>query len=138
MNYPSLKPSDRSSRRQVSIYVDVETNAIIRSKAAREDVTVQEVVAKAINLALAQLDLPAALNPVRLRVFRRMNRPAAQRTSPKESRNGKVSLSGWYDRKEVQALGAICEERGVSSQALGADGLRLWLGGVDRPHALQE
>lgn len=123
----------------MSIYVDAETNRIVRARAARDGLPIQEVVAQAINLALAARGRQPALNPTRLRVFRRVNRPAAERTSPKESRNGKITLSGWYDRKEVQSLAEHCSALGESSQVIGVAGLGLWLAqGVEIAHPLQE
>lgn len=127
MSYPSFKPSDRVSRKQVAIYMDVDLNALVRAKAARAGIPLQEVLAAAMNLGLAEHGLAPVLNPLRLKVFRRVNRPAAERTSIKSSRNGKYALSAWYDRKEVQALKAASESLGMSTQDIGAEGIRLWL-----------
>lgn len=111
----------------MTIYVAESTHARVRQKATHEGIPVQEIVAHAVNAGLSIQGSGPLLNPLRLRVFMRKNGAAGMRTSPKPSRNGKYALSGWYDRKDVEALKAYCSSKGTSAQDLAAAGMERWL-----------
>jgi len=136
--YPSLKPSDRISRKQVTIYVTEEMHARIRTKAVKEGIPIQEIIAKAINAGLAAKGTQPVLNPLRLRVFIRKNGAAGKRKSPKPSRNGKYALSGWYDRKEVESLANACIAHNTNAQELSESGMKTWLLETQASHSLEQ
>lgn len=111
----------------MTIYVAETIHARIRQKAMHEGIPVQEIVAHAVNAGLRAQGAEPLLNPLRLRVFMRKNGAAGLRTSPKPSRNGKYALSGWYDRKDVEALKAYCASNRTSAQDLSSTGMEEWL-----------
>lgn len=128
MNYPALKPSDRVSRKQVSVFLDADIHAAVRSAAAKADMPLQEALAAAVNLELSLHGLPSTLTAPRIRMFKRIRNAAAPRQSePRPARKGKLALCGWYDRKEVEALAQLCRELDLSQQVLGVRGIGKWL-----------
>ncbi|WP_069052617.1 hypothetical protein [Bosea sp. RAC05] len=97
----------------------------IRSRAAAAGETIQETIAKAVNIRLAAYGIGPVLNELKLSHFVRKQQAAAVRPvdGHTAARQGTKILAGWFDRQEVITFGAVCAELGMPAQVIIVEGL---------------
>lgn len=130
MRIPGKAPS-RANKKQLVAHLEPSLADRVRLHCHRHDLTFQEIMAMAVNASVTRLsdgDAIPFLRVSRQRVFRRSKSPAAPRASGPESRKGKRRIAAFYASDDADRVRSFARERGVTLEALVAEGLRSILG----------
>jgi len=112
-------PPSRRNKRQVLGWLDAPLVEAIHKYRHRRNLTAQEIVAEAVNRAVAQFGRKPILQVSRDRYVRRQKAVSqVQSDENVPSRNGKRRLAAWFDQKDVENLFSFKSEVGTKVELL--------------------
>lgn len=124
---PRRLPPSRRNKKQVIAHLAPDLVDAVHRRREKENITVQEILAEAVNLAVTEFGRTETLLSVRRdRVVKRRKGLAQIQQSDKAPpcRTGKRRLAAWFDTKEVEGLAAFAAEVGIRMEGLIELGLR--------------
>lgn len=128
---PRQLPPSRRNKKQVIAHLAPPIVDAVHRKREAENITVQEIIAEAVNSAVSDFGRGAILSVRRDRVVKRRKGLAkiqqSDRTPP--CRTGKRRLAAWFDTKEVEGLASFGSEIGLRIEDIVERGLKKVLGG---------
>jgi hypothetical protein len=127
---PRRVPPSRRNKKQVIAHLAPELVDAVHLRRETESVTLQEILAQAVNTAFHAFGRIGSILSVRRdRIVKRKKGLAKIQgadTAP-PCRTGKRRLAAWFDTKEVEALVAFCAEVGMRIENLVEFGLKKML-----------
>lgn len=116
----AAKPPSRINKKQITAWDDP---ALIQAAHIYQDtgnVSIQEIIAQAVNNAVEQYGRRPILQVKRDRLVKRTKSRAGKNTGDKmpNCRNGKARIAAWFDNKDAEALSEFCKEVGIKKEAL--------------------
>jgi hypothetical protein len=124
MRMGSSKARSRDNMKQIIAHVPAEMKEAVERKTERENLTQQEIIALAVNFAVADYGRTKAYLKVgRDRVVRRRKGQAQVITGGPDCRVGKRRLAAYFDKGDVAELEAFVNEVGTNVNHLIKKGL---------------
>jgi hypothetical protein len=119
-------PPSRQGKKQMITYVDVDLVEAVEAKAAREEKTLQELLAEAANAVMLAHGRQALFKPEHQRVLRRSSGRSQARTRDNAPmcRTDKRPIAGWYDYRAVELTAKFSKEIGMGRERMLETGLR--------------
>jgi phenylpyruvate tautomerase PptA (4-oxalocrotonate tautomerase family) len=127
MYEPRRIPPSRRNKKQVIAHLAPVLVDAVHLKREMESVTIQEILAEAVNTAFHEFGRAGEILSVRRDRIVKRKKGLAQIQSSENTppcRTGKRRLAAWFDTKEVEALAAFCAEVGTRIETLVEMGLR--------------
>src|SRR5690606_5323557 len=126
---PMTRPPSRINKKQIVAYLDPEVARVAHALRKRRNLTLQEFIAEAINKMSLAHNRPPLLKPARERIINRTKAvaKASEASSLAASRNGKIRLAGWYDKRDVERVARFKTEIGINIERLIEQGILLMI-----------
>ncbi|NDV52834.1 ribbon-helix-helix domain-containing protein [Salipiger sp. PrR003] len=118
-------PPSRLGKKQIIAYVAPELAEAVERLEERDNISKQEVVARAINAVLHRHGREPILDLGHYRLVRRRKGKSKPRTSDKLPlcRRGRRGVGGWYDYSKVARVGEFAQDVDLSVQRIVEIGL---------------
>lgn len=119
-------PPSRRDKKQIVAHLDAELVEAVHIRRRARSLTIQEIVAEAINEAVKHYGRTPFMAVVRDRLVRR-NKALAKvqdASGVPGSRTGKRRIAAWFDRTSVERVAAFAREVGTKIEGLVELGLR--------------
>lgn len=126
---PMTRPPSRINKKQIVAFLEEELAAEAHRLRKCKNLTLQEFIAEAINKAAEAHGRPPLLRVTRVRILNRV-RSVAKKSESKslaKSRNGKIRLAGWYEKRDVERVIRFKTEMGVNIERLIEQGVHLMI-----------
>jgi len=121
---PKIPPS-RVNKKQVMAHLTPDLVDAAHKKCARDNLSLQELIAESINAAIADYGRTPFLKVGRERLVIRKKSPAKVQKLEKSVRDGKRRIGAWFERTDVEQVKDHCREFGIRIEALIEKGLRI-------------
>jgi hypothetical protein len=114
---------------QIIAFIDEELAEKAQRLRKLMNITLQEFIAEAINASADFYGRPPLLKVSRVRIINRKRSVAKASDSEKiaKSRNGKIRLAGWYEKRDVERVARLKGEMGINIERLVEQGIHLLL-----------
>lgn len=121
------QPPSRRGKRQLMVFLDAKVAKAVRTRAVRNEKTMQEMLAEGMNAALVSYGRKAVFPVGHHRFMVRKNAVALPRDAERTShgRSGRASVSGWFVTEQLDYANAVACEMGITLQALAETGIRM-------------
>ena len=119
---PATPPASRVGMKQISCFISPEASERYYQYCLQAGWTRQELLARAINLALEEMGETRRLDFNSKRVFRIPGRRRSQRENA-YGRSGKMAIAGWYPVSQVNNIMAVVAKADMSLQDIASYGL---------------
>lgn len=116
-------PPSRQNKKQIIAHADPALVEAAHRKAEKEDVTLQELIALAVNASVSEFGRTPFLKVSRDRLVRRKKAPAKVLTEGPDCRTGTRRIAAWFDRKDHEQVAMFAKEIGKSIEYLVLKGL---------------
>jgi hypothetical protein len=116
-------PKSRINKSQISAHLDTQLADRLKIYCKRNDLSLTEGLALAVNLRASDYGRGAILRVTRERLIFRNKSPAQERDKVPECRTGKKRIAASFHRAEVECLRAFCREIGVPQERLIEEGV---------------
>ena len=116
-------PPSRQNKKQIIAHGDPALIEAAHVKCHKEAVTIQELIALAVNAAVAEYGRSPFLKVVRDRLVRRTKAPAKVQENGPDCRNGKRRIAAWFDKNDHDQVSRFASEVGTSIEQLVLTGL---------------
>lgn len=119
-------PPSRRDKKQIVAHLDADLVEAAHARRRAKGLTMQEIVASAINQAVEEYGRRPFLKVSRERLVKRNKALARVQTAENapRCRAGKRRLAAWFDRQSVEQLGGFAREVGVRVEHLVEMGLK--------------
>lgn len=126
---PMTRPPSRINKKQIVAYLTEELAAEAQRLRKHKNLTLQEFIAEAVNKAAEAHGRPPLLKGGRVRILNRVRSVAKTSDSKSlaESRNGKIRLAGWYEKRDVERVVRFKSEMGINIERLIEQGIILMI-----------
>lgn len=114
----------RVGKKQIVCFIKPEASQRYYDCCLQAGWTRQELLARAINLGLMELNEPARLDYQSKRVFRIPGRKRVVRKND-YGRSGKMAIAGWYPISQVNKIAEILAKNDMNFQEIASYGLEL-------------
>lgn len=114
------KPPSRQNKKQIAAFCDEALVTAVHSYTGKHQMSLQEVIAAAVNFAANEWGRKPILKVGRDRLVKRAKARAKSKTgdaTPK-CRDGKARIAAWFDNDDVKKLTDFCKEVGIKKEAL--------------------
>lgn len=111
-------PPSRQNKKQIIAHADPALVEAAHRKAEKEDVTLQELIALAINATFSEFGRTPPLKVARDRLVRRKKAPAKVLTEGPDCRTGTRRIAAWFDRNDHEQVAMFAKEIGESIEYL--------------------
>lgn len=116
----SSTPPSRVNKKQIGAW---DKPSLIQAAHLYQDtgkVSIQEIIAEAVNHAVEQYGRKPILKVTRDRFVKRTKSRAGKNVGDQmpNCRNGKARIAAWFDNKDKDALVEFCKEVGIKQEAL--------------------
>ncbi|MGY3581362.1 hypothetical protein ACVIGB_000569 [Bradyrhizobium sp. USDA 4341] len=117
----------RRGKRQLVVFLDPKFARPVRARAEKEEKTMQEMLASAMNAILAENGCREVFPAGHQRYLKRKRKVAVPRKTDTTTlaRRGLASVSGWFETKCLDYANSAACELGLSLQELAQEGLKL-------------
>jgi hypothetical protein len=112
------------------VFLDAKFAAAVRAKSMKIEKTTQEMLAEAMNIALASHGRRAVFPVGHQRFMVRKKSVAVPRDARRTSqgRTGRASISGWFEKIDLNYATSVACELGLTLQELAETGLKQLMG----------
>lgn len=126
---PMTRPPSRINKKQIVAYLAEELAADAHRLRKHKNITLQEFIAEAVNSAAAAHGRPPLLKVSRVRIINRKRSvaKASESKSLASSRNGKIRLAGWFEKRDVERVARFKSEMGINIERLIEQGIHLMI-----------
>jgi hypothetical protein len=123
-------PPSRVNKKQVMAHLTPDLVDAAHKRCLRDNLTVQELMAEALNAIVAKYGRTPFLKVGRERLVIRKKSPAKVQKLENSVRDGKRRIGAWFDRQDVERIKAYGQEFGnIRVEAMVEKGLRIVLFG---------
>jgi hypothetical protein len=123
---PKIPPS-RINKKQVMAHLTPDLVDAAHIKCIRDSLSLQELIAEAVNAAIASYGTKPFLKVARERLVVRKKSPAKVQKLDNSVRDGKRRIGAWFERVDVERIKEECRMKGIKIEALIDKGLRIVL-----------
>lgn len=116
-------PPSRQNKKQIIAHADPALVEAAHRKAEKEDVTLQELIALAVNASVSEFGRTPFLKVSRDRLVRRKKAPAKVLTEGPDCRTGTRRIAAWFDRNDHEQVAMFAKEIGKSIEYLVLKGM---------------
>ncbi len=121
-------PPSRVNKKQVMAHLTPELVDAAHKRCLRDNLTVQELMAEALNAIVAKFGRTPFLRVGRERLVIRKKSPAKVQKLENSVRDGKRRIGAWFDRQDVERIKSYGQEFGnIRVEAMVEKGLRIVL-----------
>lgn len=126
MGLPIMPPS-RVNKKQIMAHLAPELVEAAHKRCAKKQLSLQEIIAEAINATVAQYGRTPFLKVGRERLVQRKKSPAKIQKLESGVRDGKRRIGAWFDRDDVEKVKDLAKQFGLRVEGLVERGLRIVL-----------
>lgn len=128
-NGMSTKPASRAGKSQISAFVKLELGQAAHKYCSSKQLTIQEILAMAINTAVAHYGhTKPFLDVTRDRFVNRKKSIAKKQEKLSGIRKDKMRLAGWFENNDVESVKTYAKSVGKRVEGLVEKGLTKLLG----------
>lgn len=129
---PMTRPPSRVNKKQIVAFINQDLAADAQLLRKQKNITLQEFIAEAINLSAEFYGRPPLLKVSRVRIINRKRSvaKASESETIASSRNGKIRIAGWFDKRDVERVYRFKSEMGINIERLIEQGIHLLIAKV--------
>jgi hypothetical protein len=127
MTKMAIKAPSRVNKKQLAAHLKPDLVERMKAFAKRKGLSLTEVIAMAVNAAVAVYGVGPLLQVSRERLVNRVHSPSQVRTEGPVCRTGTQRIAAYFNASDVERVRAFSKEKAIPQEHLIADGIKILL-----------